>query len=275
METARKNTTTIIVIGTIIIAITLIASTLWMNKTAREGNEEAARTVSILYLDELAGRREQVVENNLQSRIRDLKVAIELMDEESLSDLEHMQAYQARMKRLYNLEKFAFVDTDGLIYTSLGYQNNISDYNFDYNNISGSEILILNLNSVDKKVIIAVPVDMEFEDKKLCVCFMEIDMDEMLTGVSMESTPDDAIFCNIYTNTGIALSNTILGGLAVEDNLLEALKVTDFEENYSYEQVLDDYENFRSSVTSLTYNGIKDSLSYVQVKTLTVCSQIL
>ena len=275
METARKNTTTIIVIGTIIIAITLIASTLWMNKTAREGNEEAARTVSILYLDELAGRREQVVENNLQSRIRDLKVAIELMDEESLSDLEHMQAYQARMKRLYNLEKFAFVDTDGLIYTSLGYQNNISDYNFDYNNISGSEISILNLNSVDKKVIIAVPVDMEFEDKKLCVCFMEIDMDEMLTGVSMESTPDDAIFCNIYTNTDVALSNTILGGLAVEDNLLEALKVTDFEENYSYEQVLDDYENFRSSVTSLTYNGIKDSLSYVQVKTLTVCSQIL
>ena len=275
METARKNTTTIIVIGTIIIAITLIASTLWMNKTAREGNEEAARTVSILYLDELAGRREQVVENNLQSRIRDLKVAIELMDEESLSDLEHMQAYQARMKRLYNLEKFAFVDTDGLIYTSLGYQNNISDYNFDYNNISGSEISILNLNSVDKKVIIAVPVDMEFEDKKLCVCFMEIDMDEMLTGVSMESTPDDATFCNIYTNTGVALSNTMLGGLAVEDNLLEALKAADFEENFSYEQALDDYENLRSSVTSLTYNGIKESLSYVQVKTLTVCSQIL
>ena len=186
-----------------------------------------------------------------------------------------MRVYQARMKRLYNLEKFAFVDTDGLIYTSLGYQNNISDYNFDYNNISGSEISILNLNSVDKKVIIAVPVDMEFEDKKLCVCFMEIDMDEMLAGVTMESTPDNATFCNIYTDTGVVLNNTMLGGLAVEDNLLEALKAADFEENFSYEQALDDYGNLRSSVTSLTYNGIKESLSYVQVKTLTVCSQIL
>ena len=100
-------------------------------------------------------------------------------------------------------------------------------------------------------------------------------MGEMLTGVSMESTPDNATFCNIYTYTGVVLNNTMLGGLAVEDNLLEALKAADFEENFSYEQALDDYENLRSSVTSLTYNGIKESLSYVQVKTLTVCSQIL
>ena len=85
-----------------------------MIRSAREDNERAAHSVSVLYLDELAGRREQVVENNLQNKIRDLRVAVSLMTEEDLSDMEHLQAYQARMKSLYTLDKFA--------YTSLGTQ---------------------------------------------------------------------------------------------------------------------------------------------------------
>ena len=152
----------------------------------------------LLYLDELAGRREQVVSANLSKKIDDMNVAIGLMTDEDLSDEEHLQVYQARMKRIYNLEKFAFVDSDGLIYTSLGQQTNISDYHFDYNTLTGPEISILNLESTEKKVIIAVPVsDMTLEGKELVACFMEIDMNEMLRGVSMESDNAKTTFCNI------------------------------------------------------------------------------
>ncbi|MCR5328676.1 MAG: hypothetical protein K6E12_07510 [Saccharofermentans sp.] len=85
------------------------------------------------------------------------------------------------MKRIYKLDKFAFVDSDGLIYTSLGTQTNISDYHFDYMTISEPEISILNLDTAEKKVIIAVPVDdMVLDGKELKACFMEIDMNEML-----------------------------------------------------------------------------------------------
>ena len=103
------------------------------------------------------------------------------MTDEDLSDLEHLQAYQARMKQLYTLEKFAFVDESGLIYTSLGMQDSISDYAIDYENISGPEISILNVSSPEKKVII--PVELQFESVTFRVCFMEIDMQEMLSGV--------------------------------------------------------------------------------------------
>ena len=54
---------------------------------------------------------------------------------------------------------------------------------------------------LDKKVVIAIPVDIPFNGDTLKVCFMEIDMDEMLSGVSMESDENDATFCNIYTQT--------------------------------------------------------------------------
>ena len=145
------------------------------------------------------------------------------MTDENLSDTEHLREYQARMKRLFTLQKFAFIDENGLIYTSLGTQTNIDEYNFNYLSIEGPEISIKDLENTDKTVIIALHVDhIPFNGEKLIVCFMEIDMRDMLAGVSMTAQESGSTFTNIYTKNGVALSNTVLGGLAVEDNLLDA-----------------------------------------------------
>ena len=124
------------------------------------------------------------------------------------------------MKRLFKLERFAFVDTEGLIYTSTGTQSDIDEYRFDRDSITGPEISIKNLKTHDKKVIIATPLEhVPFNGGELVVCFMEIDMKEMLQGVSMHSQSSDTTFSNIYTSDGVALTDMILGGLAEEDNL--------------------------------------------------------
>ena len=254
-----------VIVGAIVVAAIVVLGTMWMGTSAAKDTESAVHSVSLLYLDELAGRREQVVASNLANKIRDLDVAIELMEDDDLSDVEHLQAYQARMKKLYNLEKFAFVDEDGLIYTALGTQENIADYHFDYATIAKPEISILNLNTADKKVIIAVPVKLMLDGKHLTACFMEIDMDEMLAGVSMDSSEDDATFCNIYTTNGVALTDTVLGGLAVEDNLLEAMKKAQFEEGYSYQDFERVFGSGQRGVVSFSYNGIRETLSFVPV----------
>jgi signal transduction histidine kinase/CheY-like chemotaxis protein len=244
----------------------MIAGTFWEGQKARLDTEKAVRSVSLLYLDELAGRREQVVAANLLGKISDLKTAVSLMTDEDLSDEEHLQTFQARMKKLYKLVKFAFVDSNGIIHTANGRQDNISDYHFDYKTISKPEISIFNLKSADKKVIIAIPVEgLSVGNEKLSACFMEIEMEEMLQGVSMHSNKDAATFSNIYTKDGIALSNTVLGGLAVEDNLLEALQHADFEEGYSYEDIESHFNNAQKGIASFTYNGIRETLSYVPV----------
>jgi CheY-like chemotaxis protein len=88
--------------------------------------------VSLLYLDELAGRREQVVEDNLNDNINVIRIAISMLTEKDLSDLEHMREYQRNMKRLFNLERFAFVDTDGLVYTAdEGVRDEMNQYAFN------------------------------------------------------------------------------------------------------------------------------------------------
>ena len=265
MKRLKSSAAGFITVCGLLIMVLLVLLTLWVGQGTRKDTDSAVRTVSILYLDELAGRREQVVGNNLQNSIRTIHVAIELLSDEDLSDKAHLEAYQLRMKKLYELEKFAFVDTDGLIYTSVGTQNNIDDYGFDYKTISDAEIFVLNLNSTDKKVIIAVPVDIAFEDKTFSVCFEEIDMDVMLSGVSMDSG-NGATFCNIYTYDGIALSNTVLGGLSSEDNLLEAMKKAEYESGYSYDSFENAFQSGERGNVSFVYKDIQETLCFTPVK---------
>ena len=68
------------------------------------------------------------------------------------------------------------------------------------------------------------------------------------------------------TSDGIALSNTVLGGLAVEDNLLEAMRQANFEDGYTYEKFRDEFTGGKRGTVSFVYNGIRETLSYVPVK---------
>ncbi|MBR3326604.1 MAG: response regulator [Atopobiaceae bacterium] len=265
-DTSGKNVMLMAVIGGVVILAVFLLGTVWSVNTAARETNDAVRSVSLLYLDELAGRREQVVASNLQRSIDDMGVAIELMDENDYASAEDLAAYQAQIRQLYKLEKFAFVSVDGTIYTSFGTQDNIEDYAFDHMNLTEPQISILESGSENKKVIIAMPVNIPFGDSRLTVCFMEKSMQEMLAGVSMESSEDDATFCNMYTSSGNALTNTVLGGLAVEDNLVEALEHAEFDDENGYDEFLDTFTNCRRGVVSFTYNGIKETLSYVPVE---------
>ena len=199
LKKQKSNTAYGVILAAVLIGVFLILGTVWMGRSARKDTDRAVRSVSLLYLDELAGRREQVVGGNLQNKIRDMQVAVSLMDENDLKDIETMRAYQLRMRQLYNAEKFAFVSSDGRIYTATGIQENIEDYSFDYQNLSGPEISIYNIESPEKKVVIVSAVDIPFGDVSFVASFMEIDMQEMLSGVSMDNN-EEATFCNIYTN---------------------------------------------------------------------------
>ena len=262
----NKNTVRIAVIGGIIVAFILVFGTIWMGRSARRDTQEAVRSVSLLYLDELAGRREQVVEDTLKNDIEKIDTAVNLLTEDDLQDKQHLETFQKRMKAFFDLEKFAFVDSDGLIYTSTGYQNNISDYSFDYKTLSEPEISLLDRGDDGEKVVIAVPIDdVVFEGKELVVCFMEVDMEQMLSNISLNTQSSDITFSNLYTSDGITLSNKILGSSSDAADLFEALSTAEFEKGYSLEQIKDDFANGRRGVISFTYNGIQETLDYVPV----------
>ena len=266
MTKNSRRTLLILFIGLVILALILVFGNIWIGTNATHDTKEAAEAVSLMYLDELAGRRKEVVENNLRDNINLIGVAIDLMTDDDLRDIEHLQAYQARMKALFNLERFAFVDEDGLVYTSLGTQQDIDKYNFDYKKITGPEISVRDVTLKNKKAVIAVPTDLTLEGKKLVACFMEKDMDILLEGISLMSQEDGMTFCNIYTSSGVALTNTVLGGLAKEDNLLEAIHNAHPENGYSIEKMEADFKDSQRGVITFTYDGTLETLAYVPIE---------
>ena len=60
-----RNIAAVTAAGSVIVMLILVLGTVWMGQNARRDTEAAVRSVSLLYLDELAGRREQVVAGNL------------------------------------------------------------------------------------------------------------------------------------------------------------------------------------------------------------------
>ncbi len=261
-----KRIMTMAIGGSIVVALILVLGTIWTGRSASKDTEQAVRNVSLLYLEELAGRREQVVASTLNDYITDMDVAIGLLSADDLRSTESLQAYQLRMKQLYDLEKFAFVDEEGTIYTSRGTRNDIDQYAFDYKNLSEPQISVKNSSGESKKIVIAMPTDnLAYQGHQLIVCFMEIDMARMLENISLQSGSNNTTFCNIYTADGTSMTDSVLGGLAKEDNLIQALGNATFEEGYSVNQIQEDFAQRRTGVVSFTYSGIKETIYYVPV----------
>ncbi|MBR6165149.1 MAG: hypothetical protein IKQ45_04360 [Clostridia bacterium] len=154
MENKRKNRIVLVaVLGSIILAVVLIGGILWMARSAHNDASEAARSVSFLYLDELAGRREQVVEDNLNDNVKVIRIALEMLNEEDLSDLEHLRSYQRRVKQFFSLERFAFVDEEGLVYTAdEGVRDEMDQYAFNHLTLEGAEIFVKNEADPEKRL---------------------------------------------------------------------------------------------------------------------------
>ena len=255
------------IIGSLVVAAILIIGTYLTGRSASTDGEKAVRSVSLLYLDELAGRREQVVAATLDDYISDVDVAIGLLDKNDLASVENLQAYQLRMKQLYGLEKFAFVDENGIIYTSQGTRHDIDQYDFDYKTISGPTVSTRDAGINDTKIIIAVPLDrLDLCGNTLVACFMEMSMDHFLDSVSLQSGDNNTTFCNIYKSDGVPFTGLVLGGLSAEDNLLTALEHAQFEDGNDYETVRSSFEESRGGIVSFTYDGVQETLSYRPIR---------
>ena len=150
MNSKQKGITLAASLGGLVLLFILVFGTMWTIDNSRKDTDSAVHSVSLLYLDELAGRREQVVSANMQEKINVIETALDMLTEEDLSDGTHLQAYQTRIKLLFKLERFAFIGADGLIYTATGPRADMDLYHIDYNALSGPEIMVENLEQREK-----------------------------------------------------------------------------------------------------------------------------
>ena len=105
------------VIGAVIVILIVTGATLWMSSGARNATDKAVGMVSDFYLEELAGRRSQVVSSFFETKTKQTERAAALMNPYVLSSLDTLRNYIGNVEALDGLSLFAVVDEDNVVYT--------------------------------------------------------------------------------------------------------------------------------------------------------------
>ena len=107
--------------------------------------------------------------------------------------------------------------------------------------------------------------DIVFQGTPIKVCFVQLDIDEMLSSLILK-TSDNETFSNLFYKNGESLTNDGFGHLTSENNLLSALADAEIDEGFSIAQVKKDFEEGRRGQISFRYQGVKEDLSYIPVE---------
>ena len=261
----KKGTRTISVaiVGGAVIAVLLILSTLWINRSEQSGTAEAVHSVSEMYLRELTDRREQVITARINVRVNNIRSALKVLTPADLQSVETLSAFLGKMKTLYDVEQFGFASANGTIYTPEGIAPDATEYFFASEFINASRVFTYNFSERNKTVAVVLPVNnVTFQGTPIRNCFITMPMPRFLEGILVHTTANEMTFFNLYYTNGESLTNALLGDIDSGTNLLDALKGATFNQNYSLEKVQDDFKNSRKGSISFTYRGVQESLYY-------------
>ena len=261
----KKGTRTISVaiVGGAVIAVLLILSTLWINRSEQSGTADAVHSVSEMYLRELTDRREQVITARINVRVNNIKSALKILTPADLQNVETLSAFLGRMKTLYDVEQFAFAGANGTIFTPDGVAPDPTEYFFAGEFLNASKVFTYNFSEHNKTVAVVVPVNnVTFQGTPIRNCFLLMPMSKFLEGILVHTTANGMTFFNLYYSNGESLTDAVLGSLDSGTNLLDALKDATFTQNYSLEKIRNDFKNLSKGVVAFNYRGVQESLYY-------------
>ena len=265
-EKQKKETFTYAVVGGIIIAAILLITMGWVSNRARISTNQAVNRVSEFYLEELAGRRAQVVSEELKNHFNYIQNALSILEAADLESQETLRQFLGKVEKLYGVDKFALVDENGIVYTEHSTTSGLSRYNFLDGELTAPVISTTNLYGARKQVVLAVPVEnLTFQGVRIEVCFVQINIDEMLSSLTLQTSSNET-YCSLYHRNGEDLSNNEFGNIRTGTNLFSALLDAEIDSGFSYEQMKEDFENGRAGEIAFTYQGSQETLSYIPVE---------
>ncbi len=262
----RKKTVVYAVVGGLLIAAILLITTIWVSTSARVGTRLAVSKVSEFYLEELAGRRAQVVSEELNRSFAYIENALGILEPSDLQSQETLRRFLGKVRRMYGVDSFALVDENNIVYTEHSTSTGLSMFSFLSEELTGPVVSTTNLYGAQKQVILAVPVDdLTFLGARVRVCFIQINIDEMLSSLTLQ-TGDNETYCSLFHRNGESLTNNDFGYLKAGSNLFSTLADAKIDEGYTFEELQEDFSNGRRGQISFDYHGSKEDLCYVPVE---------
>jgi len=217
----KRSTLFPVLIGAVIVVLIVTGATLWMSAGARKATDNAVEKVSEFYLEELAGRRSQVVTRFFETKADQMQRAIALMTQEDLSSQKALRSFIGRVEALYGLELFAVADEDNVVYTEHTTYMGGSRYAFLSDELS--QIRTITTNAAyggGKEICLSLPIrDRVFNGKRLKTCFIEINMDDIVSMLAFD-TQENGTHFSLYYENGENLTGLDFGPVSARQNLL-------------------------------------------------------
>ncbi|MBR4905110.1 MAG: response regulator [Selenomonadaceae bacterium] len=254
----EKSTIPMAIVGGAIIAVLLIFSTLWINRSNLNSISLAVHSAGEIYLREMTDRREQVLNARISSRTNNLRAALRALTANDLKNLDSLKTFLDRMKILYSVDLFAFVDVNGRIFTPDGILADTSDYFFANENLNEPKIFTYNTD-----VAVVVPVkNIKFEGVPIQNCFLQVSIEKFLEGILTYTTDWEVTFFNLYHPNGDSLTDSVLEYLDGNSNIFKVLEKATFDGGHSPENVKSDFANGKQGMIAFNYRGMDRSLYY-------------
>lgn len=190
--------------------------------------------------------------------------AVDSMTKEDLSSISTLRNYLGKIRRLYGLEKFSFVDQDCLVYTAHSTSTGKSRYPFLADGLSEPLVTTVVNYGGEKLLFIALPVSgIKFNGKLITACFAQVNIDQMVRSMTFRADNMETYF-NVYLKNGESLTKAPFGGVEPGRNILSVIQEND-ETQTSYSRIKEDFKNERSGSIHVPYRRQNAHLYYAPV----------
>ena len=255
----------IAVIGGFIIAFLLIVGTSWNVESAQKQTQFVADKVSDFYIEELANRRVAIISDALKQNFQYINNALDSITEDDLSSIQNLRDYLGRIRRLYGVEKFSFVDEDIQVYTAHATSSGKSRYPFLEKGLSEPLVTTVLNYGGEKLLFIAVPVSgIEFNHKNIIACFAQVQIDQLVRSMTFRADNMETYF-NLYLKNGESLTTVPFGGVEPGRNILSVIQENDASKKNFY-KITEDFQNGQSGRIHVPYRRQNAHLYYAPVE---------
>ena len=249
----------------ILLLILFLIMSLRTADTTQEVTDKAIDKISHFYIEEIAKSRSSLISDELNKKYNYVNNALDVITQKDLESPKALRNYLGKMRKLYNMDTFALVDENGLVYTSHSTCSGKTRYPFLAKAITEPIYsTVLNYGG-DKQLFLAVPVSgLYFNNSKITACFVEIDINQMMRSMAYRYENMETYF-NLYYKNGESLTDTDFGKIPSGLNLLSVISASE-EDPKKMKSIINDFSSGRSNLIEINYGNEEAHLFYIPVK---------
>lgn len=233
--------------------------------TTQEVTDKAIDKISHFYIEEIAKNRASLISNELDKKYNYVNNALDIISQKDLESPKALRNYLGNMRRLYNMDTFALVDENGLVYTSHSTCSGKTRYSFLAEKITKPIYsTVLNYGG-EKQLFLAVPVTgVYFNNSKIIACFVEININQMMRSMTYRYDNMET-YVNLYYKNGESLTNTAFGNIPSGLNILSVISAGD-NDSKQFKKIKNDFESGVAGLAEVYYSGEEAHLYYIPVQ---------